>query len=93
MSSDTDDSAEKCLLKGTLTLKAGHSNSDKGVLIGSTLAFLNLTIRKHTFSGCRIDRVGVNLKGNTSVSNFKDDVNVTKTIQSVSHVKNLQYVF
>ena len=88
MTNDQDNSSEKVLLKGNLKVKSNQGEIE-GKMTGSIVAILNLSILKFTFSGSRIERVAINLKGNTSSSNFKDDISIHRSVKTISHAKNL----
>lgn len=92
MENDQDTSAERATLKGTLKLNPSQMEIEGGEklsLSSHVIAVVNLKILKYTFSGARIERVAVNQKGTTSISNFKDDVSVQRTIKRLSYAKDV----
>ena len=88
MADDQDNTSEQCVLKGQIKV-----DGDKAEMGGKVVALLNLNIQKYALSGSRIEKVSVNLKGNTSLGNFKDDFNVSKRTRMVTQVRDLQYAF
>ena len=88
MADDQDNCCEKAILKGTL--RSSQSNEDG--LSSKIIAVLNLTIKKFTFSGARIDRAAANVKGGNH-SNFKDDSSINKTISTRAYAKDVEFRF
>lgn len=88
MADDQDNCCEKAVLKGTL--RSSMTNEDS--LSSRVIAVLNLTIKKFTFSGARIDRAAANLNGGNH-NNFKDDTNINKIISTRAYAKDVEYRF
>ena len=61
-------------------------------LSSKIIAVVNLTIKKFTFSGARIERAAANIKGGNH-SNFKDDTTINKTIFTRAYAKDVEFRF